>query len=253
MEEAKEHTPRRPIMTTAHRPTWKAALGASNQGGAVRHVPTQQFSARNLPAHLKLKTRKAGQGTADEVAAMDMKADLERREREHFAKKRKADEADLTIDRQLEAAVEKRAKLKSATEYAQLDQDDVSESSSDSSDDEDEDDDEMLELLAELEKIKKERAEEEEAKERERLEAAAREKNEAVLRGNPLLQNVGGGGGGGAFGGGGDSFTFKKAWTEDTVFKNQATDMTRKKKEKTFINDTIRNDFHKKFLKKYIH
>ena len=39
-------------------------------------------------------------------------------------------------------------------------------------------------------------------------------------------------------------------WYDDVVFKNQAKDEPQRKKR--FINDTIRNDFHRKFLSKYI-
>ena len=39
-------------------------------------------------------------------------------------------------------------------------------------------------------------------------------------------------------------------WDDDVVFKNTCRNEPVKKKR--FINDTIRNDFHKKFLQKYI-
>ncbi|GFH29268.1 protein CWC15 [Haematococcus lacustris] len=39
-------------------------------------------------------------------------------------------------------------------------------------------------------------------------------------------------------------------WDEDVVFKNQA--RNEPKAQKRFINDTIRNDFHKRFLQRYI-
>ncbi|GAU24495.1 hypothetical protein TSUD_156070 [Trifolium subterraneum] len=39
-------------------------------------------------------------------------------------------------------------------------------------------------------------------------------------------------------------------WDDDVVFKNQARGET--KLAKRFINDTIRNDFHRKFLHKYM-
>ena len=39
-------------------------------------------------------------------------------------------------------------------------------------------------------------------------------------------------------------------WDDDVVFKNQARGET--KTPKRFINDTIRNDFHRKFLQKYM-
>ncbi len=39
-------------------------------------------------------------------------------------------------------------------------------------------------------------------------------------------------------------------WDDDVVFKNQA--RNEPKQQKRFINDTIRNDFHKRFLQRYI-
>ena len=42
----------------------------------------------------------------------------------------------------------------------------------------------------------------------------------------------------------------QRRWHEDTVFKNQA--RTARKEKKRFINDTVRSDFHRKFLNKYI-
>lgn len=43
---------------------------------------------------------------------------------------------------------------------------------------------------------------------------------------------------------------FVVRWDDDVVFKNQARGEI--KATKRFINDTIRNDFHKKFLQKYM-
>ena len=47
------------------------------------------------------------------------------------------------------------------------------------------------------------------------------------------------------------SFSIKRRWDDDVVFKNQARDEPNAKKR--FINDTVRSDFHIKFLKRYIH
>jgi len=57
------------------------------------------------------------------------------------------------------------------------------------------------------------------------------------MRGNPLLD--------------GSSYSLEKKWYEDTVFKNQA--KTEPKEKQRFINDTVRSDFHRKFLSKYIY
>ena len=52
-------------MTTAHQPTWNPAQGGNDQGGNRSLVPTRQFSSKDLPAHLTLKVRQPGQGTAE--------------------------------------------------------------------------------------------------------------------------------------------------------------------------------------------
>jgi protein CWC15 len=43
----------------------------------------------------------------------------------------------------------------------------------------------------------------------------------------------------------------KRKWNDDVVFRNQAA----KEKgggERRFINDTVRNDFHKRFMDKFM-
>merc|ERR1712070_985678 len=40
-----------------------------------------------------------------------------------------------------------------------------------------------------------------------------------------------------------------KRWTEDVVFNNQAKEL---KTHRVFINDTIRSDFHRRFIDRYI-
>jgi protein CWC15 len=71
------------------------------------------------------------------------------------------------------------------------------------------------------------------------------------------VQQEGGGSGSSSSssgGGGGDSntkFGAKRRWNDDVVFKNQAKDVA-EKKPKRFINDTIRSDFHRSFLHKFM-
>ena len=112
---------------------------------------------------------------------------------------------------------------------------------SDSEDDDsssDEDKDDELELLRELEKIKKER---EEARALQKAEADA-EGDAAVVSANPLLNSAGVAG---------MSGSVKRRWDDDVVFRNQTAGEDSKAR-KRFINDTVRNDFHRRFLKKYV-
>lgn len=41
-------------------------------------------------------------------------------------------------------------------------------------------------------------------------------------------------------------------WDDDVVFKNCAKGVDEIKKDKRFVNDTLRSEFHKKFMEKYI-
>ena len=90
-----------------------------------------------------------------------------------------------------------------------------------------------------------ERAQEAAKKEREAQEEAAAEQDSSILQGNPLLDPTRLGASAAA----GGSFAVKRRWDDDVVFKNQSREA---KKERTFINDTVRNDFHRRFLSKYI-
>jgi protein CWC15 len=114
--------------------------------------------------------------------------------------------------------------------------------SSDESEDDSDDEDEEAALQAELAKIRAER--EATKRQQDEAEAAVEESKleEAALLGNPLLAAT-------------DADTtsggrLKRRWNEDVVFRNQA--KGEPKVQKRFINDTVRNDFHKRFLHKFI-
>ncbi|KAI4899359.1 hypothetical protein NFI96_032892 [Prochilodus magdalenae] len=49
-----------------------------------------------------------------------------------------------------------------------------------------------------------------------------------------------------------NSFSVKRRWDDDVVFKNCAKGVDESRKEKRFINDTLRSEFHKKFMEKYV-
>ena len=64
---------------------------------------------------------------------------------------------------------------------------------------------------------------------------------EQFKKGNPLL---------GEQQAGEINFGIKRRWDDDVVFKNQSRGET--KTPKRFVNDTVRNDFHRRFLERYI-
>ncbi|QCD81288.1 protein CWC15 homolog [Vigna unguiculata] len=226
-------------MTTAARPTWAPAKGGNEQGGTRIFGPSQKYSSRDIASHTTLKPRKEGQDTQDELKRRNLRDELEDRERRHFSSKNKSyDDRDhgkgshLFLEgsrREIEDHIVARS--------VDADDSDVEVKSDDESDDDDDDEDDTEALLAELEQIKKERAEEKQRKERQQQEEELKVKEAELLRGNPLLNNP-------------TSFNVKRRWDDDVVFKNQARGET--KIAKRFINDTIRNDFHRKFLQKYM-
>ena len=231
-------------MTTAHRPTWKAAVGRANQGGwnAGGAVSTA-VSALEAPGQLSLKTlrkpidkKKALRESllaleqAESKSAPKRKFDpaVEARAQQRLLKQTaevdveaiqaKYDDSDAEDDG---GGDEENSKTK---DHDDTDLDD-SDSDEDDSDDDDEDDEEALQ--AELAKLKAER-------EAERRTAAAQEAaveqradESAAMTGNPLLAVAAAA-----------SASQKRRWNEDVVFRNQAKGEPKAKKR--FINDTVR-------------
>ncbi|RIA91262.1 Pre-mRNA-splicing factor Cwf15/Cwc15 [Glomus cerebriforme] len=212
-------------MTTAARPTFDPARGYDSK------APTLQYSSRDLAAHTKLKYRQTGQLTKEELEKIDLKEELLKAEREHFGSKQKETSYDNGSFSEDQLAEKRRLLLLEAADKDDSDDD----SEEDSEDSEDEEDD-MIALQHELEKIRKERAEEKERQELESLETDERKRQEEALTGNPLLNK---------------DFSVKRRWDDDVIFKNQARGVDDKPK-KRFINDTLRSDFHRKFMNKYV-
>mmetsp|Transcript_130 Transcript_130/g.253 ORF Transcript_130/g.253 Transcript_130/m.253 type:complete len:224 (-) Transcript_130:347-1018(-) len=222
-------------MTTAHKPTYHPAVGSSSVGGYRFHAPLRQYSAKDQSSHATLKIRQIGQNSVSELRTRDLRAELEEREAKHFKEvynEKKRQGLLPFAEKQPELA-----KLQKNVDWSKFDDsDDTDNDDSDDSDSDDDEEDEEAELMAELERIKKERAEEARKKEEaERLEQEEQQ-NAQILAANPLLNA--------------SSFSLKRRWDEDVVFKNQSKDETKVKKR--FINDTLRSDFHRNFLKKYV-
>mmetsp|Transcript_13302 Transcript_13302/g.29245 ORF Transcript_13302/g.29245 Transcript_13302/m.29245 type:complete len:257 (-) Transcript_13302:2409-3179(-) len=255
-------------MTTAHRPTWKAAVGKANEGGwTAGGAISTRSAAQNAPAQLTLKTR---------AEPIDKKKAL----KESLLALQKAEEKANTlvpkrrpVDPKLEQRAQQRLlkqtaevdlqKIKAKYNDSDVDDDDDekgeddddggggdsddssdldNDSSSDEDDSDDDDDDDEEALAAELAKIRAEREEVRRQEEEKAQAAEEAEQEESALLGNPLL----------AVGGGATASNDAKRrrWNEDVVFRNQA--QHEPKPKKRFINDTVRNDFHKRFLNKFI-
>jgi len=246
-------------MTTAVRPTFDTARGGTGARERDLSAMTKQYSARDLPSHTSLKSREKGQSTTEELSKRDFRRELE--EREHDAQREKDDKR-RQLDRERgrvssigsssASSGSKKARLEgpsssAAVAAANMDADDPIEDSDEDGDDSDsDDDDDTAALMAELQKIKKEKAVEEAEKEDERNREEERIRMENILSGNPLLK---------------DKYAptteksdlrLKRRWDDDVVFKNCSRAEPDDKKEKTFINDSLRSDFHRKFMDKYI-
>lgn len=169
--------------------------------------------------------REHGQGTADELRARDFRKELEERELKTGNRSRFDQTKRLKLDQ---------------VPAASLDADDPLEENSDS-DDSDEDEEA---LLNELNIIKKERTLEMAKKENERKQEEERIRMENILSGNPLLSHY-------SAGTAKTDQKVKRRWDDDVVFKNCAKSEP-KKKTNVFINDSLRSEFHKKFMDKYI-
>ena len=100
---------------------------------------------------------------------------------------------------------------------------------------EEESEDEEELLMRELARIKEERAAAEARRKAEEDARSQRIKEEEIAQANPLI---------------GSSQILKRQWFQDTVFSNTTSIQPRAKK--AHVNDPIRNEFHRKFLNKYI-
>ncbi|KAJ8884439.1 hypothetical protein PR048_016296 [Dryococelus australis] len=222
-------------MTTAARPTFEPARGGQGRGEKDLSAISRQYSSRDLPSHTKLKYREHGQSSSEELRSRDFRKELEDRERE----KDKTSSRDRRTTDSRDSSSHKRPKLDQVP-AASLDADDPLDD--DDSDDADSDDD-TAELLAELQRIKKERALEQAKKETEKRQEEERIRMENILSGNPLLNlsaQVPKA-----------DLKVKRRWDDDVVFKNCARSEPEKKKDQ-FINDSLRSEFHRKFMEKYV-
>lgn len=246
-------------MTTAARPTFHPAQGGHT--GRDLNFPTQIKSSKQLPSHTKLKLRQKGQHSLLEIQERDLKTELEQAERE-YRQQKKASFSPMPALLERETTIRSKSPLtlleqpggdgaSSPEEEEEEEKEDIEESDGeegevfeaaeseeeDSDEDESEEEDETDMLMRELEKIKKERAQEKEKKEQLQQQLEEEQFQATLLSGNPLLAAP-------------TDLRIKRRWDEDVVFKNQA--KMESKPTKRFINDTIRSDFHRKFLSKYI-
>lgn len=249
-------------------------------------------SVRDMPGQMTMKLRKPGQTTAEEIAAKDLLRELEEKERAHFQQLLKerarggallgvtlpASMRDATPAMLADAAPSQATHLALPSVFvappapapaatapverlvAAFDDadDDVLDSAAvravaEAPIDDDDEEDDTAELMRELARIKREREEEKARKEREAAALSEKEAAEGAMRGNPLLTKglasaLGASGVSAASHGG--SAAVKRRFGDDTVFSHTCS--AEPEARKRFINDVIRSDFHRNFLRKFI-
>lgn len=273
-------------MTTAHRPTWNPAQGGEDQGTFRLHAPSARTSGKDAPAHTVMKSRL----DAEQIhqPPEELREALQIRER--VAKRKRVGEDGLNLGRlplelanlpggELDADVildsedegdgtrKRTKKLKvdrwsnptqvvgTASEeggrdaHKSLQQDGLrkSDEEEDSASSEDDDD----ELMLELARIRREREEERLDKAKEAAEVEATRNKQNVMQNNPLLDlETEGRGSSRHVAAERPVFGVRQRWDDDVVFRNQASG--EKKLTQRFVNDTLRNDFHRRFLRRYV-
>jgi protein CWC15 len=173
--------------------------------------------------------------TAAGASEEEFKAQLLEQE-DKAERKRKAEKLGTTAEAlEEQAQAEKRLKAITAIDDDLDADDDVDGDSSDADSDDDEAD-----LLRELQRIKAERAQEKEEEEVAKTAEQEQINRENYMRANPLLH---------AGAAASTDFAIDKRWDDDVVFKNCARNTH---EDQSFVNDTLRSDFHRKFMAKYI-
>jgi len=262
-------------MTTAHRPTWKAAVAQGNESGFGQKSSVQ--SVRDIASHTKLKSRSGHQvitARDDRIRASLEKIKVAEEKLGRLKQNKRTLQLGALPPRVIVPSIEEEGRKrllllhdgkKDIDEEAlrkkyddndeipkntssggfwsddNADEDDTFSVSSSEEEESDDDDDEAA-LQAELLKIRSER---EEAASRKAAEEAAEEAarmEEIAITGNPLS----------AGGAESNGKITKRRWNEDTVFRNQARDVPSEQHKRRFINDTVRNDFHRRFMNKFI-
>lgn len=212
-------------MTSAHRPTFDHAKGKDNKNlSSITHK-------RGLPSHTRLKFRTKKRKTVSEFEEDE-------------------DETILNDGRKLDGVSGEHIsglvnELKSGTvEVATIGEtnndnsksDETEKSGTKDDDNKEEDDEESSEddsedeeaLLMEMEKIKKEREELKSKEEKAEIEKRAKNSNPLMLIDTESSK--------------------KRSWRDRKTMSKK----TVANSESKFINDTVKSDFHKKFLDKYV-
>lgn len=200
------------------------------------------MKAELLKKESKYYAKKEGREIADEdeEQATDNREALQIEEGAGGSVKRKlgdAEEEGADDDAEEDYEAKKRRVLE---ETKDIDADSESSEGSDSESEDEDEEDESAELMRELAKIKAERAEAAAKAAAEQAKKDEEQREKDIALGNPLLNPKK------------EDYGVKRRWDDDVVFKNQARGTEERGKEKRFVNDLLRSDFHRRFMDKYV-
>lgn len=205
----------------------------------AKNPATNQYSAKDVNVTSELKTLHRRQTASDDLSIDDLKLKL--LETEAKAKPPAAIAENAGIAATTDDKICAFSNPDADSDVSLSDEDAASASGSNLSAGEDDSDDETAALLLELEKIKKQKAAEKEKKQM------------APLAHNPLLPASTETQVKGETSAAKSAASIKRRWNDDCIFKNQAaSDAKRTPTQKTFVNDMLRSETHKKFLERYI-
>ena len=226
-------------MTSAHRATYKAAAGGTQQGGSIFIVSTRQYSAKDIQGHRLVKDRKHYQKNYDEIIGnkeaetQEIKSQLgigpvdtpTFKSRETRMRKNSRTEEDSETSQMDKPSIvpnsqKHRPEVKIKNSKEQRDQRDMSDVG-----DEDVEDEDMAEVLREYQRLEKEKNESKVISNAKKSELQSQINEDA-------------------------KHTLRKRWHQDTIFQNQSTKDKDSKSQHS--NDLLRSDKHKKLLRRYI-
>lgn len=226
-------------MTSAHRATYKAAAGGTQQGGNIFIVSTRQYSAKDIQGHGLVKDRKHYQKNYDEIFGnkeaelQEIKSQLgvgpvdtptfKSRESRMRRNSRSEDDSETSrVEKTLNTSKNKKLTLKDEAKELddELDQRDMPDVGEENDNDED-----MAEILREYQRLEKTKNESKVISNAKKAELESQIKEES-------------------------KHTLKKRWFQDTIFQNQS--LKDKDPKGQHSNDLLRSDKHKKLLRRYI-
>ncbi|KAJ6234968.1 spliceosome-associated protein cwc15 [Anaeramoeba flamelloides] len=262
-------------MSLSARPQWKAAKAGDDTRGNVSFVKSGVIQVRSLPQQQTLKFRvpkpqiqkkqKKDKNKNNEFDLFQNKKPFlmltsSQKEKSNKVQKKKildilgtgssssSGDSDSENEKEKNKDQDEEEEFESLLQkYQDLDKDDStdSDSSEQSGEESTDSEDEEALLMKELEKLKKEKEEKKRLEEERKLKEMEEQQNNEILDGNQLLNLMNK-----TEEKKKDKFTIKRRWDEDVVFSNTIEDEP--KKRKRVINDTIRNDYHIKFMNRYL-